>query len=568
MRPADYRRWRRWREQWNPLRHLTIAKAVTLQEQAQRGEHAEVQWAYRIMERRFAVLSALVERRLAAITQMDWDVHQAAPTVAGYDATLAAEQRSFLRGYYEQVGNLYEAIAHLALAPFRGFSLLERADTELLPVDHWHLVQDGLRPRWKYNPAATLTTWQSMPPEAELPQDRIVAVVHERPIDELALILFVRAALADKDWDAWCEVYGIPGGVVIGPPNVPDDKEAAYAEAAAAIADGGNGYLPHGSTYEPNDSARGMQPFEARLRWIQEQLVLAGTGGLLTMLASPTGIGQGATGAHADAFAAIARGDARRISEAFQRGVDRHLLSAVWPDQPVLAYWSLAAREEVDGGEVVVQVTQLGQAGYVVDAAQVEEKTGYRVTRAAVPPAAGPATPISAPTAAVEGAAAQGDVQGTALNGAQVAALMDLATAVAQRQIPMETAKAIAGAAFPLIGADVIHAAFAPLDQFMPQAPAAGPIANRAAAEGQRDTREAAAAAMARDLAPLRGRMAVILRQLADPAADLTSALEEGLRLLKEAGPDVLAGDALARELEAALQAAVIEGASRSRSPS
>ena len=68
-------------------------------------------------------------------------------------------------------------------------------------------------------------------------------------------------------------------------------------------------------------------------------------------------------------------------------------------------------------------------------------------------------------------AAASGDVQATALNGAQVAALVQIVQAVAQGQIPLETGKAIAKAAFPLIADAELDAAFAPLKSFTPTQP-------------------------------------------------------------------------------------------------
>ena len=42
----------KWRQQFNPLRGLTLARAVSMLEGAQRGEYADIQWAYRFIERR------------------------------------------------------------------------------------------------------------------------------------------------------------------------------------------------------------------------------------------------------------------------------------------------------------------------------------------------------------------------------------------------------------------------------------------------------------------------------------------------------------------------------------
>jgi hypothetical protein len=83
--------------------------------------------------------------------------------------------------------------------------------------------------------------------------------------------------------------------------------------------------------------------------------VLTGTGGKLTMLSDPTGLGQGASGAQAAVFA-----------EKF-------------PSQPVLAYFELAAPDKEDIGAIVSHAVQLSQAGYMLDAEELSERTGYKL---------------------------------------------------------------------------------------------------------------------------------------------------------------------------------------------
>jgi hypothetical protein len=67
-------------------------------------------------------------------------------------------------------------------------------------------------------------------------------------------------------------------------------------------------------------------------------------------------------------------------------------------------------------------------------------------------------------------AAAGADVQQTALNGAQVASLQEIVTAVATGQMPPDTARALIAAAFPLLSADQVGAMIGPLSGFTPAA--------------------------------------------------------------------------------------------------
>jgi hypothetical protein len=145
--------------------------------------------------------------------------------------------------------------------------------------------------------------------------------------------------------------------------------------------------LPAGSTAQFSDGPRGINPFRDHMKYLQEQLVLAGTGGLLTMLAMPTGIGAGASGEHADVFATIARAEARRISEIFQKQHDARFLSNTFPGKPILAYFEIAAQESVDVGEIITHATTLATAGYQIDPAELAEKTGYKISVRPLPAA-------------------------------------------------------------------------------------------------------------------------------------------------------------------------------------
>jgi len=60
------------------------------------------------------------------------------------------------------------------------------------------------------------------------------------------------------------------------------------------------------------------------------------------------------------------------------------------------------------------------------------------------------------------------NVQGTALNGAQVQALLMLIQEVADKQLPIETGRAIVQAAFPLIDANLINTMFSSIKSFKP----------------------------------------------------------------------------------------------------
>ncbi len=399
----------RWREQYNPLRGLTLQRAVQLGEAYFRGEMADLQWTGFWIEQTDADLLALLECRFGRLLEMDYHIKVAKDA----DEALATRQQEYLQERFEAIDNLYEAVEHLGMAAFRGFAHCEKwiengELTHLEIVDQWNVVRDGLYGAWKYNPDARGANFRALPEENTLPPDQFLFRQVRRPVNRIALFKFVRSNLSDKDWDGFNEIFGIPNGVVIGPPNVPEGKESEYETAAESIAEGGSGYLPNGSDYKPNVAPRGSQPFKERLDHLSEKLVLAGTGGKLTML-TEAGSGTLAGGAHADVFEQIAKAEARRISETFNKQLVKSWLEAEFPGEKQVAYFELAANEEADVGEVVGHVKTLSDAGYLVELDEVSERTGYSVTlKPSAPAPVAPGAPDAAMISNRASAAAAG----------------------------------------------------------------------------------------------------------------------------------------------------------------
>lgn len=76
-------------------------------------------------------------------------------------------------------------------------------------------------------------------------------------------------------------------------------------------------------------------------------------------------------------------------------------------------------------------------------------------------------TDDSAPVSkGIKGVAQQGDVQATALNGAQIASLIQVVVAVTDNTMPSDTAKAALKDSFPLMGDGLINEIIDPLDKF------------------------------------------------------------------------------------------------------
>ena len=152
--------------------------------------------------------------------------------------------------------------------------------------------------------------------------------------------------MSGRDWSSYLDVYGKPSMFIVGPPGVSTDKEAEYLEVAERLAKDGRGYLPNGTEVKyVNGGGTGRPPFREHLDYLDRQITLLGTGGLLTML-TESGSGTLAGSAHQEAFRQVAKADAVMVAEALQRDFDKPLLDAAFPGWPVEAGFELRMEEE------------------------------------------------------------------------------------------------------------------------------------------------------------------------------------------------------------------------------
>ncbi len=79
------------KQNWRDIRGLTMARLVAREDQAERGQYADLQWFYFFMERSDVTLMSAIARRLAFLDSPDWQYWQACE-----QPVLVAERRSEL----------------------------------------------------------------------------------------------------------------------------------------------------------------------------------------------------------------------------------------------------------------------------------------------------------------------------------------------------------------------------------------------------------------------------------------------------------------------------------------
>lgn len=370
-----------WRNAYNPLRQLTMSRLASMLEEGERGAYAEIQWLYRTIEKRDPILRAGKRRRIAALQKFNWNIKTTDTS------RLAQKQASALHNAYNTIDNLQQAISFLSLAEFRGFSHLEKhfnADNDtvhLESVPQWHWVRKGINGTWNYNAESRAGATEGQ----EIQFDRFIIREVMDPIDEIAAISFLRRNMSQKDWDGFIETYGIPPLFAEMPPHVPPEREAEYQAMAEAVISDARGTLPNGAKiHTVADGSRGTNPFRDHMEYQDALVVLAITGGKLTML-TESGSGTLAGNAHAETFRDLAQAEAIEISEIFQQQFDKQILAQQFPNEPILAYFQIAAEPQKNIGELLDHAVKLHQMGLTIPLAELHELTGYPLQQLITP---------------------------------------------------------------------------------------------------------------------------------------------------------------------------------------
>ena len=371
-----------WRDAYNPLRGMNLSKLLSLLDAGERGQYADLQWFYHYMERSDAMVFSVMQRRRAALLSCDWDIKQVSGEAATIDQVLADEQVAFLREAYDRIENLRDAVAFLFSGFFRGYAHMEKHYSasgmiqRLEPVEQWFWVRDGMYGDWEYNQNAGSGRNRGLPID---PGDFVI--LDTVALNRLLSVLYLGRTLTLKDWDSFLEVYGIPSVFLVGPPNTPEAKEEEYQRIAEQLIADGRGYLPYGSDIKYVNGGGNRPPFRERIEYLDRQITLVATGGLLTML-TQSGSGTLAGEAHSETFMQIARGDALTVSEVFQKHLDTPLLAEFFPGQPILAYFEFAPPAGNEVSRVIEDAVNLAKAGVRMDVEELSEKTGYRLAPA------------------------------------------------------------------------------------------------------------------------------------------------------------------------------------------
>ena len=389
-------------ERLNPLRGVDEWRLGQIFDDARDGVYADLAWLYNEIEGVEPALLACCDMRESAASECGWLVKTSdAKRIRGFDQSLADEQRDALLAAFGAVDDdLAELAGHLTGAFFRGAAHarpLWNADGSLAGFQHldlWNFALDKMTGLWYWNADASRDerSFQVIPP------GELVTLCATRHVDHAALPIFIRAALGAKRYGVWLDRFGIPPVGIIMPPTAEKGDQAAYMDLARKFARGGSGILPNGSQVVYGTEARSVCPFTDFIRFQQQQIYTVGIGRVQSGETDAANLGGNAAGVVESSFQRIVRRDARRIARAVNDAVTSKILARLFPGRPVLAQFAWDTETKRTSREVLEDAGLARSAGLQIDLDQLQELTGYTLSKAPETPVQGPFGGLNATT--------------------------------------------------------------------------------------------------------------------------------------------------------------------------
>lgn len=380
----------------NPLWNINERQAQLIYDYARTGNYAQIQYLYNEIEERDPTLLVCVTRRTSAVAELDWRVVRSDERLnRNADKALIDEQIECVETAMAKIDNMPDALEHLALSAFRGFSVVApihdvSGDIKHLDlVDSWNLCFDRLGQSWYFNPTAssfamptTVIGQNAFKGLQYIPHDHICAVTRKREIDWPAMQIFLRAAVGERDWGRFLETYGLPPVIITMPEFTNKEEQEAYIQAAADVFEGRSGVVPYGSNVNYASESRGTNPFTEFIEHQQKLVVMMATGGTLATLAE-SGTGTLAGDAQQDEWKRIIRADKRIISNAINKQICENIIRNCkdFKDKPILAEFQLDDTPKPTPKEMLELAGAAASAGFEMDVDELSQACGFTLRK-------------------------------------------------------------------------------------------------------------------------------------------------------------------------------------------
>ncbi len=282
----------------------------------------------------------------------------------------------------------------------------------------------------------------------------------------LVCVAFMCKSYTLKDWMTFAEVFGMPLRVGKYGASATDVQKAALLNAVSQIGTDAAAIIPDSMLIEfqaSTSSVGGDKLFAGLADWLDRQVSKGVLGQTTSTDAASTGLGSGVADSQSEVRSDICDDDAFKLAATLRRDLIRPFVDLNWgppkTDYPTI---TLGVEESEDLEMLSRAITPFIDRGMRVGVSAIRDKFGVEEPaedeEVLKPVGGGGLPPISADIAAPDVSAPKdpkaSDAQAvdprTALNGAQVTALLEIVQAVAAGSLPRSSGVQMIVASFPI----------------------------------------------------------------------------------------------------------------------
>ena len=316
----------------NPLKNLTNSDIENLIQTSKFGNDIRLQMAYQEMEKVTPIFGICIERRVSEILNRGWQIIPIADNDNSLETARQIDSLTKLlkTSEYKTDGSLTNAIRHLALYAFRGRSVVkpfyDNNTLEFTCLNNINVLKSVDNKYYWSND--NLLIGDDFSNLVEIPNEEIIALTTDKPIDYPGLLVYLRQTIGELQWARFVEKQGIPQVVITAPDGTTDGQYTQFTQRAQAIYEGGSGTLPYGTTLSVLDSARGQDPFSEFISHQQDVIAILALGSTAAIFPQSSGLGSDLNATQTKILNNLVSQDCRLIqnglSNAFKRfGFDK-----------------------------------------------------------------------------------------------------------------------------------------------------------------------------------------------------------------------------------------------------
>lgn len=359
----------------NPLRGMTKPQIDNMLDASRKGNDARLQVAFELVEQNMPIFGICIQKRLAGIQSRKWDI---VPIDDSKTAVAQADQvrKHFKRSDMKNIDGLSEAIRHLAMATFRGRSIVKPfVDEDGLRfkiVNNWNALCKGSK--LYFNPAPETVVGCDFESQLEeIPNSEVCWLKESLPIDVPGIQIYLRQLVGEEQWARAVEKYGVAQILLEVPEGTTDASMDQWTYRANRILEGGSGAMPAGTKVTQLDGARGQDPFTSYIDHQMAMISILATGGTLATIGGSSGLGSNVADVQNDQFQSLVSYDCKRIANTLSEVAVAKVCAFLGQEQ--LCRFEYIEEENTSPSEYIKMAAELKSLGCKIDLQKLKELT-------------------------------------------------------------------------------------------------------------------------------------------------------------------------------------------------